>query len=466
MIGLYTRVSTAEQAREGYSIDEQIQRLKLYAEAHGRKDYKVYTDGGYTGASMERPALNDLLKDIKAGKIDKVIVYKLDRLSRSQKDTLYLIEDAFLSNGVDFESMSERFDTSTSFGRAMVGVLAVFAQLEREQIKERMAMGKEGRAKEGRWHGGGYAPIGYDYRGGELIVNDLEAAHVREAFTMYASGASIKQIEEQFARKGYSHAHGGYNHTTLKRLLENVLYIGMVKHKGQVYEGIHEQIIDKELFEAVRLRRELEHDKASGRPSSATYLSGLVVCGKCGGRYACTAHAVGGKYRYYTCYNRRPVNKSMATGPRCLNTNYRVDKLEQIIFGEIKKLALDPAELHKRKDKSGEREEKERALSAQLKKLQDKKSRLIDLYGSGLFDMDTVAAKVREAEESERLIQAELAALMRADHKLDQDQAAKMITSFGDILERGIYEEIRLVIQSLIDTITIDGEDIIIKWRF
>ena len=182
---LYVRVSTQEQAKEGYSIDEQIDRLKDYARAKGWIVVNVYVDGGYSGSNTNRPALKDMIKDVEAKKGDCVIVYKLDRLSRSQKDTLELIEDYFLTNNVDFVSMTENFDTSTPFGKAMIGILSVFAQLEREQIKERMSMGREGRAKEGKFHGGGYAPIGYDYVDSQLIINEYEAMQIREIYKLY-----------------------------------------------------------------------------------------------------------------------------------------------------------------------------------------------------------------------------------------------------------------------------------------
>ena len=135
MIACYTRVSTDAQLEQGHSIPEQKDRLEKYCSAMGWNEYKHYTDGGFTGANINRPALQNLIKDVKAGKIEKVIVYKLDRLSRSQKDTLYLIEDVFLRNNADFISLSENFDTSSPFGKALIGILAVFAQLEREQIK-------------------------------------------------------------------------------------------------------------------------------------------------------------------------------------------------------------------------------------------------------------------------------------------------------------------------------------------
>ena len=178
-VAIYVRVSTQEQAVEGYSISEQIDRLTKFCEAHSWKIYKVYTDPGFSGGNMNRPSLQKLFADCTQKRFDTVLVYKLDRLSRSQKDTLYIIEDLFLTNHVDFISMSENFDTSTPFGRAMIGILSVFAQLEREQIKERMAMGREGRAKQGKWHGGGNVPIGYDFINDYLIPNEYEAAQVK-----------------------------------------------------------------------------------------------------------------------------------------------------------------------------------------------------------------------------------------------------------------------------------------------
>ena len=129
----YVRVSTENQL-ENYSIDEQISRLNAYCTAKDMLLLKIYTDGGYSGGNTDRPALKQMLEDIKTVKVDAILVYKLDRLSRSQKDTLTLIEDSFLAHGVDFISINENFDTSTPFGRAMIGILSVFAQLEKDQI--------------------------------------------------------------------------------------------------------------------------------------------------------------------------------------------------------------------------------------------------------------------------------------------------------------------------------------------
>ena len=138
-VALYPRVSGHEQ-EDNYSIPEQIERMKKYCESRDWMVYKIYTDSVQTGATMDRPGLQSMIKDIENGKIDMVLVYKLDRLSRSQKDTLYLIEDVFDKHDAGFTSMTENFDTSSPFGKAVLGVLAVFAQLERDKITERTTM--------------------------------------------------------------------------------------------------------------------------------------------------------------------------------------------------------------------------------------------------------------------------------------------------------------------------------------
>ncbi len=205
---LLARVSTQEQALNGHSIGEQVERMNAYCKAMGWTVYDEYIDAGYSGSNTDRPALQRMISDIHEGRIDKVLVYKLDRLSRSQKDTLELIEDEFLAAGVDFVSISENFDTTTPFGRAMIGILAVFAQLEREQIKERMAMGRLARAKEGRYSGQDRIPIGYDYIDGMLVPNLYEASLVEQVFRLYVEGLSPKGIMNRLNAEGRTHRYG------------------------------------------------------------------------------------------------------------------------------------------------------------------------------------------------------------------------------------------------------------------
>ncbi|MDE8721482.1 recombinase family protein, partial [Alistipes putredinis] len=171
---------------------------KSYCQIKDWNVYKVYTDGGFSGSNTERPALEKLIKDAKDKKFDTVLVYKLDRLSRSQKDTLYLIEEIFIKNGIEFLSLQENFDTSTPFGKAMIGLLAVFAQLEREQIKERMQLGKLGRAKAGKAMMWAKVAYGYTYNKetGSLDINPAEAEIVKIVYEEYLNGRSISKLKD------------------------------------------------------------------------------------------------------------------------------------------------------------------------------------------------------------------------------------------------------------------------------
>lgn len=195
LVDLYIRVSTTEQALEGYSVAEQESRLRRYCEAMGFQIHKVHIDAGFSGASLDRPAIKEVIKDVQNHIVSKVIVWKLDRLSRSQKDMLIMLEDVFLTNDCDFISMMESFDTSTAFGRAIVGILAAFAQLERENIRERTTMGRHARLAQGHYNGA-RPPLGYRFLEGcnDLRIDPYEASIVREIFSMFLAGKSLNSI--------------------------------------------------------------------------------------------------------------------------------------------------------------------------------------------------------------------------------------------------------------------------------
>ena len=262
----YVRVSTDHQ-RENYSISEQTSPLQAFCQAKDITIGKIYTDGGYSGGNLNRPALREMLSHLK--EYDVVIVYKLDRLSRSQKDTLLLIEDYFLASKVDFISVCENFDTSTPLGRAMIGMLSVFAQLEKDQITERFTMGRIARAKNGYYHGGSTAPTGYDYVDGRLVINEEEARQVQELYERFRQGHSIHDCW-QYMKSRYHTKYGGWNSETLVRnVLRNEVYIGKVKFNQQSYPGNHRPIIREELFREVQklLQDRSQKDFSSGSSS-------------------------------------------------------------------------------------------------------------------------------------------------------------------------------------------------------
>lgn len=293
----YVRVSTENQ-KENYSIEEQKSRLRAFCEAKDIVIGKMYVDGGYSGGNLRRPALQELLRRLP--EYDLVIVYKLDRLSRSQKDTLMLIEDYFLARKVDFISVCENFDTSTPLGRAMIGMLSVFAQLEKEQIAERFTMGRIARAKNGYYHGGPTAPVGYDYVDGQLIINEKKARQVRELFERFCRGASIHDCWRHMQAR-YGTSGGWSSETQIRHVLVNEVYLGKVKFQGESYPGLHPPVIPEELFsraQALLQERKSNHSAGSRPFAPRTLLSGLLICGQCGARFH-------GEHGWYVCGGRR-----------------------------------------------------------------------------------------------------------------------------------------------------------------
>ena len=198
---------------EGYSIDAQKEFLLSYAKSKEFTEYEYYVDGGYSGKDLNRPEIQRLIQDVKEHKIDTVIVFKLDRISRSQKDTLYLIEEVFNKYGVGFISIKENFDTTSPFGKAMIGVLSVFAQLERETILERTRIGIKKRAEDGYWRGGGKIPFPYKYdmEQGILIPIPEQVEILNKMISMYLSGKSFNNIGEEFKGNVRLHIPGLYN---------------------------------------------------------------------------------------------------------------------------------------------------------------------------------------------------------------------------------------------------------------
>ena len=472
LLALYPRVSTLEQARDGYSINEQIDRMKMYCEAHGWEVHKIYTDAGYSGADTDRPGLQELIKDAENNRFDAVLVYKLDRLSRSQKDTLTLIEDVFLPNNVDFISMTENLDTSTPFGRAMVGILSVFAQLEREQIKERMEVGKIGRAKEGRWCGSPCVPIGYDLVDGELEVNKYEAMQIQEMFRLFNLRISQRRVSKMLHSKGYTTKSGGSweGKHYIRPILENKHYIGMVSYKDEWYDGIHTPIIDKGTFDkAQQILAERDAEVNSREPKANSYLAGMVRCGHCDNRYFHRIAKSGNKeWGYYTCYKRTANTgkwKDIPRDERCKNQNWKSAELENEILGEIKKLALNP-DSFEIKSMEDDNSAKIKILESRVENIDSQISKLMDLYSIGGIDFEIVQKKMNPLISEKENLAIEIRNLEVKDDKMSKDEAVEIALSLCDVIDEGDTDEIKFLIRELIEKIVIDDDKVHIYWKF
>lgn len=393
---LYLRVSTNSQADDGYSIDIQKERLLAYCKAHGWVVVAIIVDPGFSGSNLERPGIQEVINMSVNKSTDMVLVYKLDRLSRSQKDTLHLIEDIFLPNGVDFASMQEKFDTSTPFGRAMVGILSVFAQLERENIKERTFGGRVERARDGLWHGGGNDPIGYDYINGELVVNPQEASQVRRVFNLYASGFSISEICERMMDAGFQTKHGDWSHTnTVRSVLDNELYAGIVHFDGQKSaEQAHTPIVPRPLFDTVRKLREINKKTHFKQKESDHLLTGFVYCASCGARYFAKVNRSGNYY--YCCHSRAKVNKSMVLDPSCRNKNWKKGELEELVESELMKMAEDPEYLLEsiKKRAAWERDPSLISIQGKIADINTRLKKLMDEYQNSEMSIGEVSAEI------------------------------------------------------------------------
>lgn len=237
-VGIYVRVSTEEQAKEGISIDAQIERCKAFCKARSWKVFKIYTDAGYSAGSLDRPALKNLVDDINNNRFSILLVYKIDRFSRKLKDLISILEE-LKSKGVNFTSVTEQIDTTTAMGEAFFQIIGVFAQLERGMVKERVELAFDKKINSGEILN--RAPIGYVYRNGKLVVNEEEAEKVREIFNMWAAGIHYKEISEKF----------NIPVSTLYEIIKNPTYIGKVKYRDKLHNGVHKGIINEELFRKV-----------------------------------------------------------------------------------------------------------------------------------------------------------------------------------------------------------------------
>lgn len=462
-VGLYPRVSGHEQ-EDNYSIPEQIDRMKKYCESKDWMVYKIYTDSVYSGSNLDRPGLQEMIRDCEKSKLDMVLVYKLDRLSRSQKDTMFLIEDVFEKNGVGFTSMTENFDTSTPHGKFIVGILAVFSQLERSRITERTMIGKDSRAKEGKWHGSKWIPIGYDYTDGLLIPNEYEAMQVKEIADLFLKGTPVRTIERMVTEKGYRHKHGEWEAKTIRRVLSNPVNIGMIKNRDKWYKGIHDPILDQKTFDAIQKLMEERRDQYGAARPHQSLLGGILYCKNCGGRYA--RQSYNGVY-YYICYSRSKKMKKMIKDPNCKNKNYRMEDLEAAILGEIKSLAVDPDRIEQVRENRpvSDVSEKIKAINSEIAKIDTQISKLMDLYALGTIDLDVISDKVADLNAAKTALAKEVDSMNVP--KKESVMTAEEIRDVASLMKDDLpLEDKRSIVQSLIYYIEIDEENVIIHWKF
>ncbi len=444
---IYIRVSTEGQREEGYSIDAQKALLEAFCTARELEKRELYIDGGFTGSNIDRPGLIKLIEDIRRGEISHVVVYKLDRLSRSQKDTLYLIEDIFNPAGVTFISMNENMDTSTPIGRAMLGIMSAFAQLERETIRERTRLGMQERVKNGFWPGGGKIPFGYDYdREKGILVPNGDADTVRRAYDLYLSGYSTDKIARMLGLR--------YEHLALQ-ILKRKTNAGYILYNGKEYKGRHAPIISLETYEktmaAMRQRQRA--------PLSGGYLlTGLLICGKCGAKMR--YQKWGREDVKIVCYSRDKSKRHLVRDPDCQNKRHSAWEIEEIVLGDLFSLSVK-----KEEDEAGDTSSLAEVLKEREAAAKKKLRRLYDLYGEGGDEM------LLETIKAQKSTLSELRKQMEDEEKLQKkaEEMQKTKREIREIRESWPYlcmREKKKIVQSAVEKIVITDDTVDVYYTF
>jgi site-specific DNA recombinase len=460
---LYVRVSTDIQAEKGFSIEAQLDKLRAYCKMNDIADAEEYVDAGYSAKDLDRPAIKQLMQDIKLGLVDEVVVYKLDRLSRKTKDTLYLAEDVFIKHGVKFVSLSESIDTSTSSGKFFLSILSSVAQLERENIRERSMLGKRKQAESGIKRRPARILFGYlfDSKTKQFVVNEFEAAQVRLTFRLYREGYTLYRIQQRL--KSDFGATRGY--VWVKRILENEGYTGKTKFSGEFLEAKNiPEIISQEEFDAVKKIRDYKKTHYF-RHNSSYLLTGFIYCGLCGARMF-TLPQTKRKRRYYICYSRSQ-NTMVRRSKNCTLPYVLVEDLDKIVENELQKIRSIKANFEAARTKPDTGADGNiAALEKELASLTAKSSRIIDMLIEAEIDRDTFLSRLNGINAQKEKIAAQLEKIKAArvdKPELTYERVQELINEFQAAEMPGKRKNLAALVNKI--TVFPDGT-VKILWRF
>lgn len=354
---IYTRKSSEEGLEQSFnSLDAQREACLSYIQSQKHEGWKAlstpYDDGGFSGGTLVRPAMAKLLEDISAGKVDLVVVYKVDRLTRSLADFAKIVE-AFDARGVSFVSVTQAFNTSTSMGRLTLNVLLSFAQFEREVTGERIRDKIAASKKKGMWMGG-QIPMGYDLKERKLVVNEMEAGTVRWIFARYLELKSVRMLKAEMDEKGIhtkirrsaeGKPSGGLRwfRGALYQLLRNPLYIGETRHRDKVYPGEHEAIVSRVVWEAVQntlTENAARRDRGEGT-ASPSLLVGCVVDDQGNRMVPSHTQRHNRRYRYYVAASPSPNQEGSSRG----GLRIPAHDLEEGVWGRLREFLSSPTQL-------------------------------------------------------------------------------------------------------------------------
>jgi site-specific DNA recombinase len=474
---VYTRKSTEEGLEQDFnSLDAQREAAEAYIVSQKSKGWAClpdrYDDGGYTGGNTDRPAFQRLMADVQAGKIDCIVVYKVDRLSRLLLDFAKIIE-TLDTHGVSFVSVTQQFDTTTSMGRLTLNILLSFAQFEREIIAERTRDKIAAAKRRGKWMGG-ILILGYD-RGenGGLVVNPDEAPRVKEIFRLYLRKKSLLAVAKELRRRGWRNKEwvtkrgrrrGGkhFDKNSLFYLLTNVAYVGKIKHHDQLYDGEHPAIVPEELFEKVQaqLRRNGRSGGRGVRNKYGALLRGLLRCGPCDCAMVHSYTVKGAKrYRYYVC------SKAQKQGwESCPTKSVPAGEIEKFVVDQIRSVGRDPelvAETLKQVRKQnaeavGRLEAEQAILQRELKGYAEDVRRLVGQPNASAA-LASLQDRIHVAERRATEVAQELAALQA--RMVDEQELADAMAAFDPVWDALKPNERARVLELLVETVVYDGAE-------
>lgn len=494
-VALYARVSTEEQAIQGYSITAQRAAINQYCSLYNKVVVDEYVDAGISGKSIaKRPELKRMLKELTMGKFDEVVVWKLNRLSRNTKDFLEIYE-ALEKNNIAFISLSENFDTSNPMGKFALQMLAAVGELERNTIVENVNLGLTQRARMGLHSGGralGYGIVPSTARPGknDMVIIESEAIIVRKIYRLFCEGKGFYQIAEILNQEGYKTIRGNpFSLQCIREIIDNPLYKGYVRYarykkwsekrrKGKnpdpiIVKGIHEPIVSEELWEmAASIRRNAEIKQGHAKVNkSQNIISGILRCPVCGASMVVgwsTSKLKSGekrRYRYYACANYKNKGKSY-----CKSNAVNADKAEQYVIDKITEFISNPKLIEdvfkKIKSRSGEEAAKTKDILAEIKtKLTDidrRKTSIMDLYMDGMYDRDKLDQRMEELNKNEKFLLKEMNKLLtEADlisTGINIEYIAKALGNFREVMSYTPPEQKQLLLRTLIEKITVkDG---------
>ncbi|HUQ94923.1 MAG TPA: recombinase family protein [Bryobacteraceae bacterium] len=397
---IYTRKSTEEGLEQAFNtLDAQREAAEAYVLSQQQEGWTVsprrYDDGGYSGANMERPALKRLLADVQAGLVNCILVYKIDRLTRSLLDFSRIIE-ILDQHGATFVSITQQFSTTSSLGRLTLNILLSFAQFEREMIAERTRDKMSAARRKGKWVGGNPV-LGYDLlpQGGGLIVNEAEAERVRRIYSLYLEKGSlipvIRELEARgwrmkawTTRKGTTSGGKTFTKNRLYNLLTNIIYTGRIEHRGEIYKGEHPQTVELDVWNSVQ--KKLNGNSRTGgrlvRNKYGAILRGILQCDTCDvGMVHTYTRKDQRLYRSYVC-----VNAHQRGWNTCQTRSVSAPEIEQAVVDQIRHFGRSPDLIREvvrqveqqKQSQAAELKTEQRSVERDLKRLSQEMSRLAE----------------------------------------------------------------------------------------